>query len=195
MDRDALQAVFDRYQVVDVLVSGPTASDADEPGEALDLLFSHPEDFSGFTMVDLTDDLKALLGVPVNLVSNHPVNRGWLMNHYRAIARPLNDLLDRLDQRAPVNPGTSPPVQASGPGAEAPLDNAEVQAGIDALDLPAEFTARQSWWSEWDPDRGTVSRFILDPDTGDIEALLTALRRQHADGHIIEVTTYPKGSR
>lgn len=191
VDRDALQVVFDRYLVVDVLASGPTASGADEPGNALDLLFSHPENFSGFIMMDLADDLEALLGVPVNLVSNHPVNRGWLMEHYRASAIPLEDLLDRLDQLAPVDPGTSPPVQPSGPR-EDPLDNAETQAGIDALDLPAEFTRRQSWWSEWDPERGTVSRFNLDPDTGDIEAFFAALRERHGDGHVIEVWTYPR---
>ena len=193
VDRDAMQAVFDRYQVVDVLVTGPTASGIDAPGSDLDLLFSGPETFSLLALVDLADDLETLLDVPVNLVSNHPVNQGWLMDHYRATALPLNDLLQRLDRRAPADPGTSPPAQPSGPG-EAPLDDAEIQAGIDALDLPAEFTARQSWWSEWDPDRGTVSRFNLDPDTGDIGALLAALRRHHADGHIIEVTIYPKAS-
>ena len=88
VDRDALQAVFDRHQITDVLVSGPTAFGADEPGNDLDLLFSGPETFSLFTLVDLTDDLETLLGVPVNLVSNHPVNRGWLMDHYRAAAPP-----------------------------------------------------------------------------------------------------------
>ncbi len=68
------------------------------------------------------------------------------------------------------------------------------RAHIDALDLPAEFTAQQSWWSEWDPDRGTVHRFNLDPDTGDLRALVPALGRHHANGHIIEVTAYLKAS-
>ena len=189
-----MQAVFDRYQVVDVLVTGPTASGTDEPVSDLDLLFSGPDTFSLFTLVDLTEDLEALLGVPVNLVSNHPVNQGWLMDQYRAAAVPLDDLLQHLDQQAADDPGASPASLPSAAG-EGPLDNAEIQAGIDALDLPAEFTARQSWWSEWDPDRGTVHRFNLDPDTGDIDTLLAALREHHADGHMIEVTTYPKGSR
>ena len=188
-DREALQAVFDRYQVVNVLVSGPTASGADEPGNDLDLLFGGPETFSLYTLVDLTADLEALLGVPVNLVSNHPVNQGWLMDQYRAAASPLDDLLQSRDQRIPVDSDASPVALPAGPG-EAPLDDAEIQAGIDALDLPAEFTARQSWWSEWDSHRGTVDRFIFDPDSGDIEALIAALRQRHSDGHIIVIGTW-----
>lgn len=191
VDRDAMQAVFDRYQVVDVLVTGPTASGADQPGNDLDLLFSGPETFSLYTLVDLTGDLETLLGVPVNLVSNHPVNRGWLMDHYRATGVPLDDLLQHLDQQAADDPGTSPASQPSAAG-EGPLSDTEIRARIDALDLPAEFTARQSWWSEWDPQRGTVSRFILDPDTGHIEALFAALRERHGDDHVVEVWTYPK---
>ena len=193
VDRDAIQAVFDRYQIVDVLVTGPTASGADEPGNDLDLLFSGPETFSLFTLIDLTDDLETLVGVPVNLVSNHPVNQGWLMDQYRATAVPLDNLLQHLDQQAADDPGALPASQPSAAG-EGPLDNAEIQAGIDALDLPAEFTARQQWWSEWDPDRGTVDRFNLDPGTGHIDTLLAALRERHAQGHTIEVTTYPQAS-
>ncbi len=40
--RAALQAVFDRYQIVDMLVPGPAASGADDPGSDLSLLLAVP---------------------------------------------------------------------------------------------------------------------------------------------------------
>lgn len=111
----------------------------------------------------------------------------------RAAATPIDDLLDRLDEQSADDPGAAPLVPPS-PTGEGPLDAAEIQAGIDALDLPAEFTARQRWWSEWDRDRGTVSRFDHDPDIGDIESLVAVLRQRHADGHVIEICTYRRSS-
>lgn len=186
-DRVVMQDVFDRYSITDVRVFGPAANGTDEPGSELNLLFRGPESFSGFKMVDLADDLEAVLGVPVNLVSSHPVNRGWLMDHYRATALPLDDLLQRL-QRASEDADPSREPQPSPPEDDALVDT-DVQV-IESLDLPAEFTAAQRWWSEWDPERGTVRRFNLDPRSGNIDALLTALRKHHADGQIIEIWTY-----
>ena len=74
-DRAALQVIFDRYGITDVQVFGSVARGADQPGSDLDLLFFGPDNFSAFTMIDLADDLEALLGVPVDLVSNHPTTR------------------------------------------------------------------------------------------------------------------------
>ncbi len=40
--RAAVQAVFDRYQIVDMLGPGPAASGADDPGSDLSLLLAVP---------------------------------------------------------------------------------------------------------------------------------------------------------
>ena len=92
-DRAALQVIFDRYGITDVQVFGSVARGADQPGSDLDLLFFGPDNFSAFTMIDLADDLEALLGVPVDLVSNHPANRGISKYSIRATAIPLSRVI------------------------------------------------------------------------------------------------------
>lgn len=92
-DRSALHAIFDRYGITDVQVFGSAAKGTDHPGSDLDLLFLAPDNFSGFTMVDLAEDLQVVLGVQVDLVSNQHDNRGGTMDRIRASAVPLNRYL------------------------------------------------------------------------------------------------------
>lgn len=74
-------------------VFGSVVRGTDQPGSDLDLLFSRPGTFSGFTTMEVIGDLEALLGVPVDLVSNDPDNTGATMERIRASAIPLAQFL------------------------------------------------------------------------------------------------------
>lgn len=188
-DPDGLQEIWDRYAITDVRVFGSVARGDDEPGSDLDLLFRGPDNFSLFTMVDLNDDLEALLGVPVDLVSNHPANQGRTMQAIRAAAIPLAEVLARLRARAAVD-RTLPPAEKS-PDLDL-IATQDLDDPLDGLRLADEFAANAESWSEWDPEVGVVTRFRHDPETGDIENLLAFIEQQIAQGRIVDVKTFPR---
>lgn len=95
-DQAALQSTFNRYGITNVQIFGSVAKGTDQPGSDLDLLITTPERFSLFTMIDLADDLEALLGVPVDLVTNDPRNHSDTMDAIRAAAIPLVEVLGHL---------------------------------------------------------------------------------------------------
>lgn len=85
-DAALLQAICERYGICDVQVFGRLAKRDDQPGDPLELLFRGPDVFSGFTLEDQRCDLEDLIGVDVELVSNHPNSRGLTMDSIRASA-------------------------------------------------------------------------------------------------------------
>ena len=193
-DPSRLQEIWDRYAITDVQVLGSVARGADEPGSDLDLLFRGPETFSLFTMIDLADDLEALLGVPVDLVSNHPDNQGRTMEAIRAAAIPLAEILARLHDMAVADRTEPEAEQAESPGLD-PISTQDIDDAIERLGLADEFAANAEAWSEWGPQVGIVTRFRHDPETGDIENLLAFIEQQIAQGRIVDVKTFPRQDR
>lgn len=181
-----LQSIWDRYGVRGVRVFGSVARGDDRPGSDLDLLCHAPDGFSVFTMEDLRSDLEALLGCRVDLISDHPVNQGSTMDAIRAAAVPLAEVINRVrdsDQGQPAHPGN----QA--------ITDDEIDAAIQALDLPGEAAATGTWLSEWHPERGVVQYRLFDPEADNvIEQLAEAIRECRDQGFMVEMRTFPRST-
>lgn len=69
MHRDAVKAIAAEHRVMDVRVFGSVARGEDAPGSDLDLLVSFSREATLYDQVGLKEDLEALLGVRVDVVS------------------------------------------------------------------------------------------------------------------------------
>ncbi len=89
VDTAALDAVCRRYGIASLTVFGSVARGEDGPGSDIDLLYElRPGARLGWEIEDLSDELAALFGRPVDLVSRravHPLLRDAVL----ADERPL----------------------------------------------------------------------------------------------------------
>jgi predicted nucleotidyltransferase len=69
--RAAMRRVFAAYGAEDVRIFGSVARGTDRPGSDLDLLARFPPGFSLFQLMALEADVEEVLGVPVDVVSDH----------------------------------------------------------------------------------------------------------------------------
>jgi predicted nucleotidyltransferase len=70
--RAEILAIFDAVAATHVRVFGSVATGTDQPGSDIDFVAKFPDGFSLFSMVELESDLEDLLGVNVDVVSDHP---------------------------------------------------------------------------------------------------------------------------
>jgi predicted nucleotidyltransferase len=68
--REVLQGVFRRHGVTEVRVAGSVARGADDLTSDIDLVIHPPDDMGGLALAALGDDVEAVLGLPVDLVSD-----------------------------------------------------------------------------------------------------------------------------
>jgi predicted nucleotidyltransferase len=89
VDPQRLRDVCERYGVASLEVFGSAARNQDRQDSDIDLLYVlKPHARLGFRLFDLEDELAALLGRPVDLVSRKSVNR-YIREQVLAEARPL----------------------------------------------------------------------------------------------------------
>ena len=126
-------------------VFGRAAKHEDIPGDPLELLFRGPDLFSGFTLVDLKSDLDDLVGVDVELVSNHPDNGGPTMDFIRASAVPLEHVLGPDHGLSPIgDSGVEPDASnttSMSQAPERPVDPPSILVFDPAADDPPDLTA------------------------------------------------------
>lgn len=85
--RDAIKALAVQHKALHVKVFGSVARGEDRPGSDLDLLVKFTPDASLFDLTGLAEDVEALTGVHVNVVSEGGLREGH--DDIRAQARPL----------------------------------------------------------------------------------------------------------
>lgn len=81
--RAEVQAVFEEYGATDVRIFGSVATGTDRAGSDIDFVARFPEGFSLFSLMALEDELEELIGLPVDVISDH--RRGGRI--LRAISR------------------------------------------------------------------------------------------------------------
>ena len=76
VEPERLREVCERYGVASLEVFGSTARKEDRPDSDVDLLYVlKPNARLGFRLFDLEDELTALFGRPVDLVSRRSINK------------------------------------------------------------------------------------------------------------------------
>lgn len=70
--RVRMLAVFTKYGATDVRVFGSVAQGTDHPGSDIDLLAKFPDNFGLFALTALEEELEAITGIPVDVVSDSP---------------------------------------------------------------------------------------------------------------------------
>ena len=89
LDPERLRDVCERYGVASLEVFGSAARDEDRPDSDVDLLYVlKPHARLGFRLFDLEDELAALFGRPVDLVSRKSINK-HIREQVLADAQPL----------------------------------------------------------------------------------------------------------
>lgn len=90
VDRTRLAAICERYGVAELYVFGSTVRGTSTPASDVDVLYVlTPEARLGFALNDLEDELSALFGRPVDLVSKRSLHPR-LRDHVLAEARRLH---------------------------------------------------------------------------------------------------------
>ena len=84
--REAIKALAVQHKALDVKVFGSVARGEDRPGSDLDLLVTFRPDASLFDLTGLAEDLEALTGVRVDVVSNGGLREGHDEIRTQAIA-------------------------------------------------------------------------------------------------------------
>ena len=89
VDLDRLRDVCECYGVASLEVFGSAARHEDRPDSDVDLLYElKPHARLGFRLFDLEDELAALFGRPVDLVSRKSINK-YIREQVLADAQPL----------------------------------------------------------------------------------------------------------
>lgn len=86
--RAAVRAVLSRHGATNVRVFGSVARGQDGPGSDLDLLAEFPTTFDLFDLMDVEAAVEAIVGVPVDVVSETP-RTAYALKQARAEAVPL----------------------------------------------------------------------------------------------------------
>lgn len=69
-------AIVERHKATNVRVFGSVARGEDTPDSDIDLLVTYGPDMNFIDLVDMVDELQALLGHPVDLVSDKALHGG-----------------------------------------------------------------------------------------------------------------------
>lgn len=89
VDATRLAAICDAYGIAALELFGSAARGAEGPTSDIDILYTpKPGQMLGWEIEDLADDLAALFGRPVDLVSRNGLH-ARLRDHVLAEARPL----------------------------------------------------------------------------------------------------------
>jgi predicted nucleotidyltransferase len=70
--RARLLQMFEQYGATDVRLFGSVAAGTDRPDSDIDFIATFPDDFSLLAMFGLQAELAAIIGVPVDVVSDDP---------------------------------------------------------------------------------------------------------------------------
>lgn len=89
VDLELLRGVCERYGVASLEVFGSASRNEDRQASDIDLLYVlKPHARLGFRLFDLEDELAALFGRPVDLVSRKSINK-YIRDQVLADAQPL----------------------------------------------------------------------------------------------------------